>query len=294
MKYFVYLFMLFTAEVFLCAGAQAQGFSKEYDNGNLSLTFIRFHDDGMGEYETASEYFNEDGERMPYSCSFTYDYYWNDGLPFVKITSGPIPYYNHRYDTMLLLSGTQIGNDRMDNIAFGWTVPVNEEKTRLVLNEHPRIFERTYWNIYDCSSFLVERTTSYPVKNLTSRNDSTPWVEGVPGVGIGEGFTIERDIDRSYLLIMNGYISYNKPYLYKQNARVKKIRVTGTKSGISRVLDVIDTPNPQTVDITSLDENDDARVTIEDVYPGTKYEDTCISLCVTYRYKVVPDDFLRD
>lgn len=168
------------------------------------------------------------------------------------------------------------------------------KKTRLVLVEHPRIFERTYWNIYDCSSFLVERTTSYPVKNLTSRNDSTPWVEGVPGVGIGEGFTIERDIDRSYLLIMNGYISYNKPYLYKQNARVKKIRVTGTKSGISRVLDVIDTPNPQTVGITFLDENDDARVTIEDVYPGTKYEDTCISLCVTYRYKVVPDDFLRD
>ena len=245
--------MLFLQGLFLCAALTPQGFSKEYDNGNLSLTFIRFHDDGTGEYETASEYFNEEGERMPYSCSFTYDYYWKDGLPFVKITSGSIPYYDIRYDTMLLLSGTQIADDWMDNVAVGWTVPENEKELRVVLSEHPRTLERSYWNIYDCSSFLVERTASYPVKNLISWKDSTPWVEGVPGVGIGEGFTIERDIyDRSYLLIMNGYISYNKPYLYKQNAMVKKIRVTGTKSGISRVFDVIDTPTPRPLTSHSL------------------------------------------
>ena len=39
MKYFVYLFMLFTADVFLCAGTQAQGFSR----GRVSRYKMRIH-----------------------------------------------------------------------------------------------------------------------------------------------------------------------------------------------------------------------------------------------------------
>ncbi|MBP5602230.1 MAG: hypothetical protein J6X78_05830 [Treponema sp.] len=87
---------------------------------------------------------------------------------------------------------------------------------------------------------------------------------------------------------MNGYISYDKPYLYKQNGRVKKIKVTGLKSGKSKILDVLDTPHPQTVDISFITEPEDIRVQIEEVYKGTKYDDTCINYLINYEEPVIP------
>ncbi len=140
----------------------------------------------------------------------------------------------------------------------------------------------------DCSSFLKEKTKEYPVENLDKYYVDSPWVEGVNGDGIGEGFTIKSKRVYPYLLIMNGYISYRKPYLYKQNNRIKKIKVTGVKSGKTAVLDVLDTPHPQTVDISFITEVEDIRVEIQDVYKGTKYDDTCLQFCVTYQNKVIP------
>ena len=146
----------------------------------------------------------------------------------------------------------------------------------------------------DCSSSLKEKNREYKVEDLCDCKPGTPWVEGVPGSGIGEGFTIKNEFPalyenpNPYLLIMNGYISYDKPYLYKQNNRIKKIKVTGAKSGKSKILDVLDTPHPQTVDISFITEPEDIRVEIADVYKGTKYDDTCINFCVTYYAKVVP------
>lgn len=147
----------------------------------------------------------------------------------------------------------------------------------------PRIYK-------DASSYLIERTKSYPIENLCNIDIATPWVENAPGYGIGECFTIENTWGRIYstLLIMNGYISYEKPYLYEQNSRIKKIRVTGVKSGKTQVLEVLDTPHPQTVDISFITEPEDLRVTIEDVYPGTKYEDTCIQFLITWDETVIP------
>lgn len=142
----------------------------------------------------------------------------------------------------------------------------------------------------DCSSFLTEKNKEYSISNLNNLAVDTPWVEGAPGYGIGEGFTIENSWGKLYttLLIMNGYISYEKPYLYKQNGRIKKIKVKGLKSGKEKILDVLDTPHPQTVDISFITEPEDIRVTIEDVYPGTKYEDTCIHYMITYFDEVIP------
>ena len=142
----------------------------------------------------------------------------------------------------------------------------------------------------DCTSFLTEKNKSYPIENLGKLTVDTPWVENAPGYGIGESFVIGDIWNREYktLLIMNGYISYEKPYLYKQNGRVKKIKVKGLKSGKEKVLDVLDTPHPQTVDISFITEPEDIRITIEDVYPGSKYEDTCIHYIATFYDEVIP------
>lgn len=155
---------------------------------------------------------------------------------------------------------------------------------------NPVFYDQKIRKYKDCSSFLTEKNKEYPVSNLNNLAVDTPWVEGAPGYGIGEGFTIENSWGKLYttLLIMNGYISYEKPYLYKQNGRIKKIKVKGLKSGKEKILDVLDTPHPQTVDISFITEPEDIRVTIEDVYPGTKYEDTCIHYMITYFDEVIP------
>ena len=145
-------------------------------------------------------------------------------------------------------------------------------------------------NYRDVSSSLSEFGRVYDVKDLIYLESESAWVEGVSGDGIGEGFVIENSWDTKWntLLIINGFISARNPKLYHENGRVKKIKVEGVESGVSKVLDVVDTPHPQTVDITFLPEAEDIRVTIADVYPGTKYKDTAIHYCITYEYSVVP------
>ena len=139
------------------------------------------------------------------------------------------------------------------------------------------------------SSFLVEGVTKYSVENLAILNSNTPWVEGVDGYGIGEGFTVDFKLKTDkYLLIINGYISFQKPYLYEQNARIKKIKITGLQSNKTAVLDVLDTPHPQSVDISFLNDTEGFSVEIVEVFPGTKYEDTCIHYLVPYDSLVIP------
>lgn len=144
----------------------------------------------------------------------------------------------------------------------------------------------------DCSSYLIEKSKSYPVENLRKLVVDTPWVEAAKGDGIGEGFTIKCTARSEplgpYLLIMNGYISYDKPYLYKQNNRIKKIKVTGVKSQKSKILDLLDTPHPQTVDISFITTPEDIRIEIEDVYKGTKFDDTCLHYCINFNEAVIP------
>ncbi len=286
MKTFIVLLMAFT---YFCIPTSGQGLSNKYDISHIDSTFIEFQPDGTGIYDTATEYIDEKGERRALACLFTYNYYNQDGVPFIKITSEPLPYYSSHYEYIMLLSGVEIRTDRVQNLAIGFASDKNKKDVELFIRDWSRTFEGTGRKYYDCTSFLTERSKSYPVTNLCSIEDESPWVEAAPGAGIGEGFTIQKSEDEyPYLLIMNGYISFRRPYLYSQNARIKKIKVTGTASGISKILTVQDTPNPQTVDISFLEKTDDVVVSIMDVYPGSKYEDTCISLCITYPYEVIP------
>ena len=71
-------------------------------------------------------------------------------------------------------------------------------------------------------------------------------------------------------------MTYNKPYLYKQNSRPKKIRLTA-ESLFSIEVDLIDTPNFQTIIFPVRLKNEILKLEILEVYPGTKYEDTCIN-----------------
>ena len=217
-------------------------------------------------------------------------------------------YYHGREITtsndMLILAGKHIidesneyANLRISSdpiLLFGSTEGFEKPDSFIAPSHH--FVEPSFRKYYDCSSYLKETirgiTTEYKVENLCNFAVETPWVENVKGDGIGEGFTIQNgfphEIAYPYLLIMNGYISYQKPHLYKMNNRIKKIKVTGVKSGVSKVLDVLDTPHPQTVDISFIKDIEDIRVEIAEVYKGTKYDDTCINYLIPYYCEVLP------
>ena len=205
---------------------------------------------------------------------------------------------------MLILSGKQICDESYE---FGririspdeillFASTENFEKPWPLIAPSEHFTEHSFRKYYDCSSYLTETIKGtkkeYKVENLCKYTVDTPWVENAKGDGIGEGFTIKNgcpyDIAYPYLLIMNGYISYQKPHLYKMNNRIKKIKVTGVKSGVSKVLDVLDTPHPQTVDISFIKDIEDIRVEIAEVYKGTKYDDTCIHYLIPYYNQVIP------
>lgn len=100
--------------------------------------------------------------------------------------------------------------------------------------------------------------------------------------GIGtQIFMNSESIDISVLLISNGYVSYDKPYLYTYNNRIKKIRVTNKKSTINQYFDLMDTPNPQKVMLSSGSK--DLIITIEEVYNGSKWSDTCVNFILALR-----------
>ncbi len=232
----------------------------------------------------------EDG--MPFEVNYQFTHI--DGMPFIKMEK-PFPkefleanlYHGQDVnpdDKMLFL----VCNTRDLGIqAAAITQGVNSSYMII----EPRWLELSGRTYKEESSHLVEKGgKEYPVTNLCDMDSETPWVEGVPGNGIGESFVLENTWGTVYktLLIMNGFISYERPFLYKQNGRIKKIRVTGTRSGNEKVLDVLDTPHPQSVDISFITEPEDVRITIEEVYPGTKYDDTCIHFMINSLVEAVP------
>lgn len=156
------------------------------------------------------------------------------------------------------------------------------------------------------ASSTLNNDKSYHANNLYDNSIKTAWVEGVKEYGIGEYFEIylnEYKLYKDYcysdeyyresfypiyaIEIFNGYSKSEKTF--KENSRVKKLKVY--VNGIPYViLDLKDTNRKQ---YFHLGENDiffnglnpEKKLTddlvlkfeIMEVYPGTKYKDTCIS-----------------
>jgi len=134
---------------------------------------------------------------------------------------------------------------------------------------------------YAATSFLTEGNTHYTANNLSDDDPSKPWIEGVEGDGIGEKVSINwlwKEGDggsTGALIISNGFVSYDKPYLYEMNNRVRRIRVSDPLGTFSVEMELKDTPNPQIIFLPSTSE--ETEIEILSVYPGTKWHDTCLN-----------------
>jgi hypothetical protein len=177
------------------------------------------------------------------------------------------------------------------NSDFGYVSiydPVQTESGLLIRHDLPnriRINRHTAWySLSDIqvntSSFLIENSIKYTGNNLMMSVKDGPWVEGVPGDGIGE--YIELDYTGSYvnevngIVFSNGFVSAISPDLYIKNNRVKKILIEGDNGGLRSEYNILDTPNLQTIRFTINVSK--IKITILEIYKGTTWDDTCINM----------------
>lgn len=140
------------------------------------------------------------------------------------------------------------------------------------------------------SSTLQEKNRDYKVQNIMDRDWDTAWVEGVPGNGIGEWLEIvnlgsnNRGMKQtlSGMFIINGYVQNENGdgqsrRLYEANNRVKRIGISFSDgSYIERELQDHKSFY-QEIEFDREVETTSVKIKILEVYPGSKYDDTCIS-----------------
>ena len=113
---------------------------------------------------------------------------------------------------------------------------------------------------------------------------STVWAEGVEGPGCGESITLYLDSVHTVkqLKIVNGLINSSDGY-YKNN-RVASM-VISFSDGTSQIANLSDdNTGYQVINLSHSVETSSITLTIDSVYSGYKYDDTCIAEVVVLGY----------
>lgn len=157
------------------------------------------------------------------------------------------------------------------NVFYLWEDGIQSIKASSVLREKTKSGQEI---LYDESQL---RQTFYGVHESTVNMNTykRAWAEGVPGPGIGEKLSIVFTFPTDHMMVLNGYVNLKRMDLYTANNRVKTA--------------VIESKDPQfrieyTFDdvvcfseISFPERTREVTFTIQDVYKGTKYDDTCIT-----------------
>jgi hypothetical protein len=116
----------------------------------------------------------------------------------------------------------------------------------------------------------------YGARNLLDGQDSTAWVEGSSGQGIGDFVVVEFAAPQSVrgISLKNGYAKNQDIYL--KNSRIKDIDIDFS-NGDSLQTTLADTIGEQRVTLNRPVKAKWLRITIRSIYPGNKYTDAAIS-----------------
>lgn len=109
-------------------------------------------------------------------------------------------------------------------------------------------------------------------------NAHIPWVEGVKGYGINETISIEFNNPVYGFSILNGYADVQNMKLFKENGRVKKLKVEDLTNKLEYTMNFEDKVYFNYLELSKP--SNSIRLTILEVYEGTKYQDTCISALI--------------
>ena len=109
-------------------------------------------------------------------------------------------------------------------------------------------------------------------------NAHIPWVEGAKGNGINETISIEFNNPVYGFSILNGYADVQNMKLFKENSRVKKLKVEDFTNKFEYTMNFEDKVYFNYLELSKP--SNSIRLTILEVYEGTKYQDTCISALI--------------
>ncbi|MGE5581086.1 MAG: NADase-type glycan-binding domain-containing protein [Bacillota bacterium] len=147
---------------------------------------------------------------------------------------------------------------------------------RLGLLSFKMIYSKQLSNIYavKTSSAKLEENRLYSAYNLIDGDPKTAWVPTGNKSGIGEWveFSFDEPMQVNSLNLTNGYAKSDESFT--RNNRIKTVILEfgdGSKSKVT----LKDTSKPQIIPVRKKTRT--IRITISEVYKGTKYDDTCLS-----------------
>ncbi|MBP5438086.1 MAG: hypothetical protein J6Y30_08915 [Treponema sp.] len=167
----------------------------------------------------------------------------------------------------------------------------------LMLTAFPIFAEEAYIRSAEASSTYSEllsgKEVVYDALNAFDGKLDTAWVEDKSDSGIGETLTVSfyEPVKIDEIRIINGF-AHND--LYKKNNRVKKLNIGCVNEDLGPCADYTlkdDCDDFQSVHLEETPEKVTAVIfTIQDVYRGTKYNDTCIDeIRFYYKGSLIPN-----
>ena len=158
-----------------------------------------------------------------------------------------------------------------------------EEALSYYSNANTSYIEKGF-GFVETSSELMQSGYDFNPYNLTDNDPESCWVEGVSGYGEGEVIQFYNDMylpnNISEIHITNGYNAESSDMYYK-NSRAKELKIEFNDGTV--IFETLkDTPNSQVIQLNEVVKTGSVTITILSVYPGTHYEDTCISDIIFY------------
>lgn len=163
---------------------------------------------------------------------------------------------------------------------------VEAQKEALFERNTENLDNEIFYNLR-ASSTLKDKYHTYSVDGIvqvyyTGRwaKNNIPWVEGKDGDGIGEYIEFDivpvnaSELSKINFHLINGYVDPVNPHFFTENNRIKTLLVE-TDTGEKKEIHFNDE-----VEITNfelLPETKHVKMTIKEVYKGTKYSDTCLT-----------------
>ncbi len=147
---------------------------------------------------------------------------------------------------------------------------------RLGLLSFKMIYSKQLSNIYavKTSSSKLEENRLYSAYNLIDGDPKTAWVPTGNKSGIGEWvqFSFDDPMQVNNLILTNGYAKSDVSF--RENNRIKTAILQFDDGKNTKVI-LKDTTKPQIIPVRKKTRT--IRITISEVYKGTKYDDTCLS-----------------
>lgn len=137
------------------------------------------------------------------------------------------------------------------------------------------------WSV-EATSHLADDAADCSPASAIDGDIGTAWVEGVDGPGIGESLTLNIGIPTELwnIGLLAGYFA--SPELLAANNRLKKVQIT-LSDGTSITKEFEDSSTTRVIHFDNPHVVEWIRLTILEVYPGTRWDDTAISeLTVNY------------